>query len=798
MPHRLPRLAPLLAGLVFLMGTTVGPDVALAARQAGPVATYLVALRAPDGRDLPARRGGLRARAASIAQRRAALTARTIDALETQVGFSATQRYTHALSGFAARLGPAQLAMLRDDPRVAGIRRDRPVALTGELTPAGIRRVGAAPGPGPAVLDDVMVAVVDTGVGRWLKDAGAWRHAGELNVVGGVNAYDPRGGACAERVADSPAAYDDTYGHGTHVAGTIGARSNDVGVVGVAPGVRLLSVRVFQGLSGTDATVICGLDWIAAWNAAHAGDEANDIDVVNMSLRGYSKADPRPGCDQLGTLVGSEPIDLEEAAVCAVVATGATVTVAAGNEADEVAHYTPSRYESVITVAAISDFDGLPGGLGTEPCVPPHGPETDDTFSRYSNFGPEVDIAAPGTCVRSTDLGAASGSLYMSGTSMAAPHVAGAAARYLGQHPGAGPAEVRTHLLASATTDWDAATDPDGHPDRLVDVAALVATEPDVAVQVVPLVLSVPGGTAERTALVRLQRIGGYAGPVTLSADGGSPPGVRGVAFGRDGQIPAGLDADQRSMTVTFDAAPADGVVELVVRADGEGGTEGRTTLPIRFDGTPPVIAGAWPHIVLRKGTWQVAAPVRLSWTATDAQGALAGQALQRSRRSGGFSVYGRLGSDATGADVSMERRVQTRWRVEATDLVGNHATSSVLSTRLVAVQAQAAPHAPAWVVERREGAAGRDLLATDRRGAAVRFSFSGRAVAIVAPQGPSGGTFRVRLDGRMVGTVRLARSTSTERRLVWVSGALTPGPHTLKVVAVDGRAELDAFLVLR
>ena len=103
--------------------------------------------------------------------------------------------------------------------------------------------------------------------------------------------------------------------------------------------------------------------------------------------------------------------------------------VAAGNEHDDTDNYIPARYDEVITVAAISDFDGLPGGQSTQGtisnCSPPSGTEKDDTFARYSNFGAAVDIVAPGTCIRSLAPGTGSTvkTAVMSGTSMATPHV---------------------------------------------------------------------------------------------------------------------------------------------------------------------------------------------------------------------------------------------------------------------------------------------------------------------------------------------------------------------------------------
>ncbi len=790
MPYHLPRVVHLLVGMTLAAGVLAAPGTALGARPVGATDTWIVTLNQPDMGTLPTRRGGLRVSAADIARQRAAVTGRSIDALEVQVGFQATQRFTSAVAGFAAPLDAIQLASLRRDPRVVSLRRSRPVELAGgQVEPAGIVRIGAPSGSAPAANPDVAVAVVDTGVGRWVN--GGWRHGDELNIVGGVNAYDPKGGACGERVSASPAAYHDTNGHGTHVAGTIGASDNGVGVVGVAPNVKLYSVRVFQGVSGSDATVICGLDWIHAWNVAHAGDETNDIDVVNMSLRGYAPPTQNTGC---GTPGNEDP---EEIAVCNVVASGASVVVAAGNETDPVSYYIPSRYESVITVSAMSDFDGQAGGLAQETCVPPRGPETDDAFSRYSNFGPEVDITAPGTCVRSTDLASAGGVTMMSGTSMATPHVAGAIARYLALDPAKTPDQVRAALIDSATLDWDAATDPDDKPDRLVDVEALVSEADDLAVFTVPQLVMVPGGTAERSVKVRIQRVGGYADAVDLSAVGPLPHGVADVSFG-DGTIPVGHLG--QVMTITFAAEPDDGVRELTIRAEGDGsGPTDQVTLRLRFDRSPPAVGSPWPRIVFRSGSWSNLAPVRLSWDATDAQGPLDRQEVQRSRKGGPFSVRPpRPARGAGSADVSMERWVPTAWRIKAWDQVGNATVSDALSTRLVPTQAGNADVGDGWKTVRRTTASAQDLLVTKRSRRTVTHAFTGRGVAIVAPKGPGKGRFRVRIDGAVVANVDLAATSDAARRIVYASAALTPGSHQIRVTSLSGTVELDAFLVLR
>jgi subtilisin family serine protease len=336
--------------------------------------------------------------------------------------------YRHALRGFAAKIPPHRLAAIRNDPRVAFVQPDRVVRLAAQTLPTGIDRVDADRSPTARIdgLDervDVDVAVLDTGIAR--------DHP-ELNVVGGK--------ACVGGSSD------DQHGHGTHVAGTIGALDNRSGVVGVAPGARLWAVRVLdrRGL-GTTASVVCGLDFVTA--------NARTIRVANLSLSG-------PGSDDGDC--GDRSGDALHRAVCRAAAAGVTIVVAAGNDGADAKDSVPAAYDEVITVSALADSDGQPGGLGASTSY-----GADDTFATFSNYGADVDLAAPGVNVLSTYRGKRYATL--SGTSMASPHVAGAAALYLARNPGATPAEVRAALIAAGETLGNGHSDPSGrHPEPVV------------------------------------------------------------------------------------------------------------------------------------------------------------------------------------------------------------------------------------------------------------------------------------------------------------------------------------------
>ncbi|MER7942123.1 S8 family peptidase [Streptomyces sp. NPDC094473] len=194
---------------------------------------------------------------------------------------------------------------------------------------------------------------------------------------------------------------DDGNGHGTHVAGTIAGASH-----GVAKKAKIVAVRVLDDAgSGTTEQVVAGIDWVTE---NHQGPS-----VANMSLGG--SADPAL-----------------DAAVQKAIASGVTFAVAAGNESSDAGEGSPSRVPEAITVASST---------------------VDDEQSSFSNFGSVVDIYAPGSDITSAWNDSNDATNTISGTSMATPHVVGAAAVYLGGHPDATPEEVATALADGATPD---------------------------------------------------------------------------------------------------------------------------------------------------------------------------------------------------------------------------------------------------------------------------------------------------------------------------------------------------------
>jgi subtilisin len=339
-------------------------------------------------------------------------------------GLAISHVYEAALKGYAAPIPAARLALIQADPRVQFVSDDRPVSAIAQTLPTGVDRIEAdnsstLAGNGSGSVN-VPVAIIDTGIDTTHPD---------LNVVGGRNCQ--LGGT-----------FKDGNGHGTHVAGTVGARDNGLGVVGVAPGTPLYAVRVLNNAgSGSWSSVICGINWVT--------QNAGTIKVANMSLGGSGSDDGN---------CGNSNNDALHKAICGSVAAGVTYVVAAGNDGVDFSGFVPAAYNEVLTVTAMADFNGIPGGGGSPTCRA----DVDDTAADFSNYaGNTADaahtIAAPGVCIYSTWKGGSYNTI--SGTSMASPHATGTVALCLGSGACAGLtpsgilAKLRTDAASHLTTD---------------------------------------------------------------------------------------------------------------------------------------------------------------------------------------------------------------------------------------------------------------------------------------------------------------------------------------------------------
>ena len=359
-------------------------------------------------------------------------------------GASISQRYSHALNGFAGHLSDAQEAKLSADPRVLYVATDETLtaaAPKAKPTPPPPQQEQILPFPVQRLAGDrsstrsgdgqgsvaVNVAVIDSGIDLTHPD---------LNVAGGVDCSNGQG-------------YADVFGHGTEVSGTLAAKDNTIGVVGVAPDARLWSVRVLNNKgNGSTSAILCGIDWVTATRSDN--DPTNDIAVANMSLIGKGTDDGDCGRTR------KDPL---HQAICAATAAGVTYVVAAGNDTVDIQQTKPASYDEVLTVTGIADSDGQPGGLGP-PTFCQHDP--DDSPANFSNFATLPSdrahtVAAVGECVAST----INGGLYGSGTgtSFAAPAVAGTVALCIASGPCAGltPAQIVQKIVAD-TANYNTAT----------------------------------------------------------------------------------------------------------------------------------------------------------------------------------------------------------------------------------------------------------------------------------------------------------------------------------------------------
>jgi len=311
--------------------------------------------------------------------------------------------YAESIRGFSASAGSVKQLRARN-PHIAYCEQDQEMAAI-QAGPFDFRELGKPSGPPPAQTVPWGVIRVhgggSTGAGTgtaWVIDSGIDLDHPDLNVDTGRS-----------RNFSSGPSPDDGNGHGTHVAGIIGAENNNFGVVGVSPGATLVAVRVLNNAgSGSNSDVIAGVNYVAA--NGHSGD------VANMSL-------------------GGGPSSALDSAVIAAAAKGIKFTLAAGNEADNVSNHSPARAngDNVFTVSSFAK-----GALADDDV---------DPWSSFSNFGDGIDYAEPGSTIPSTYKGG--GYATLSGTSMAAPHLAGI---LLVKNPQSG-----------GTVDGD----PDGNPDRI-------------------------------------------------------------------------------------------------------------------------------------------------------------------------------------------------------------------------------------------------------------------------------------------------------------------------------------------
>jgi subtilisin family serine protease len=686
-------------------------------------------------------------------------------------GIAPDRTYKAALKGYAARLSPSQHAAVEADPAVAYVTEDGIVRATDQTVPRGVRRVDA-PRNTTARIDgsdervDADVAIFDTGIDKSHPD---------LNVVGGYN--------CS---STTRTAWGDGNGHGTHVAGTVGALDNGTGVVGVAPGVRLWAVRILgSDGSGLVSWYVCGMDWIAA--------QRDPVDPTRPLIEAVNMSVAKPGSDDRNC--GYTNKDAMHKAICRLVASGVTVVAAAGNNSFNAARLIPASYNEVITVSALADTDGKPGALGGNACYSWGSYDSDDTYANFSNYGADVDLIAPGKCIWSTLPGGHYG--YSSGTSMAAPHVTGAAALWLASRPGRTPAEAKAALRAAATLDWRTSTDPDGNPDRLLDVSRLVALgDFNVEAGRVSSWTSAAGRTV--SVPVTLIRAEDFTADVTLAAVPDAP-----LTASFDTATLTGGTLSTR-VSITIPAKTPSGGYVVVIQA-GDGARTRTAEIRLRVDSDRPVVAVPTlsPRTATTFATTSFAGRGR--WTATDATSGVSRYEASWRVDGGTWSTPVSLAATRRYLDRTMYKGHKYELRVRARDVAGNvgsWASEPAYAWLVVQDTSASLTRSGVWRTAIRDVWSGGSSSYATAAGATTTRAFTGRAIAWVSGVGPTRGAARVWIDGVRVATVSTYAASRSFRRIVFATAWPVSATHTITIevagTADRPRVDLDALIVGR
>ncbi|WP_261717936.1 S8 family peptidase [Streptomyces sp. FZ201] len=323
-----------------------------------------------------------------------------------EYGGKVDKTFGKVLNGYSATLSAAEARRLAADPSVASVEQNQRVQLTDTTqtsAPWGLDRIDQTSLPLSGTYTYPDSA--GSGVTVYVIDTGVRITHSQISGRASYG-YD---------AVDGDTTASDGNGHGTHVATTIAGST-----YGVAKKAKIVAVRVLNNSgSGTTAGVIAGIDWVTA---NHSGPS-----VANMSLGGGAST-------SLDTAVANS------------IASGVTYAVAAGNSSANASSYSPARVAAAITVGATTSTDAR---------------------ASYSNYGSVLDIFAPGSSITAGWHTSDSATNTISGTSMATPHVAGAAAVYLANHTSSTPAQVASALTAGATT--GKVTSPGtGSPNRLL------------------------------------------------------------------------------------------------------------------------------------------------------------------------------------------------------------------------------------------------------------------------------------------------------------------------------------------
>ncbi|MFF7855498.1 S8 family serine peptidase [Streptomyces sp. NPDC007904] len=371
-------------------------------------------------------------------------------AVARKYGAAIERTYTKALNGYEVEASETEAKRLAADPAVASVIQNRTFHIT-----------GTQPGPPSWGLDRIDQKSLPLNSSYTYPDSAGEGVTAYVIDTGVRITHSDFGGRASNGydAVDNDNTAQDGHGHGTHVAGTVAGSA-----YGVAKKAKVVGVRVLNNSgSGTTAQVVAGIDWVAR-NAVKPA-------VANMSLGG--------GADSA-----------LDAAVRNAVASGVTFVVAAGNESTDASTKSPARVTEAITVGATTSTDAR---------------------ASYSNYGSVLDLFAPGSSITSAWRTSDTATNTISGTSMASPHVAGAAALHLAANPSATPAQVSSALTAAATTGV-VGNPGSGSPNRLLYVGDGGTTPPPT------------GDRFENTADYTISDNSTVESPVTVSGVSGNAP----------------------------------------------------------------------------------------------------------------------------------------------------------------------------------------------------------------------------------------------------------------------------------
>ena len=507
----------------------------------------------------------------------------SVEADIARAGGRTERRFTHVLNGLSVRMRNSEVARLRNNPNVLLVEPDQQMTAldTQNPTPSwGLDRIDQRSLP----LNSTFTATAQgSGVDTYIVDTGIYASHTE---------FTGRLAAGFSSIADSNGT-NDCNGHGTHVAGTTAGTT-----YGIAKSATLIPVRVLDcSGSGSNSGVIAGLDWIVAH---HISGKAA---VVNMSLGGGA----------------STALDT---AVQNVINDGIVMVVAAGNSNVDACNTSPARATNALTVGATGQYS-----TG----------ETTDSRSSYSNYGPCLDIFAPGSRITSSWIGCSAAINTISGTSMAAPHVAGVAAVLFGRYPSSTASQIASMLRTAATPNVVIGPGT-GSPNYLLYLDPLGGTPsgPDAVTPVAPSAPTAITITPSSGSL-SIEFTAGSAGtsPITnykYSLDGGvswltrspastlSPIVVSGLTNGSTYSVSiraistAGDGIASTLVNATIPSAPS---APLLVTALASANRTARVTWTLGVNGGSPITS----HVVTAylNGTTTVAKSVTVSGATTTA-----------------------------------------------------------------------------------------------------------------------------------------------------------------------------------